>query len=279
MLALTVADNLRIGSIPRPVILVAGFVLGTAAGSVLVIGTGSYLDWPPLWGLTWGGLVAFVYFKRRRDEELAAALHATKLAQVDLKRKAVEAELQLMQAHVEPQFLLDTLRRVGKLYETDPLAADRTLESLIVYLRAALPQMRTSSSTLGREVELAKAYLEIEKTCRDDQFDFAFDIPERLAPAMFPPMVVLPLIDALTPRHHSSSDYDGALRAEARSNNGSLDVILTHTGRYDGDTRAKCEEISGRLTALYGADGKLQFDMLEPRGSVATVSVPYVAAA
>ena len=154
MLALTVADNLHISRFPRTVLLVVALVLGTIVGSVVVMTSGSYLDWPPVWGLTWGGLVAFVYFKRRRDEELAAALHATQMAQVELKKKALESQLQVMQAQVEPQFLFTTLRRVGDLYETDRPSADRMLDNLILYLRAALPQMRTSSSTLGQEVRL-----------------------------------------------------------------------------------------------------------------------------
>jgi hypothetical protein len=67
MLALTVADNLQIYRIPRTVLLVAAFVLGTAVGSVVVMTSGSYADSPPAWGLVWGGLIALVYFKRRRD--------------------------------------------------------------------------------------------------------------------------------------------------------------------------------------------------------------------
>ena len=197
MLALTIADNLHIFRIPRAVLLVVALVLGTVAGSVVVMTSGIYGDWPPVWGLTWGGLLALVYFKRRRDEELAAALHAAQLAQVELKKKALESQLQLMQAQVEPQFLFNTLRRVGDLYETDRPVADRMLDDLILYLRAALPQMRTSSSTLGQEVQLARAYLNIERTRLQERSDFAFDIPEHLTSAAFPPMVLLPLIEAL----------------------------------------------------------------------------------
>src|SRR5206468_3073302 len=178
MLVLTVADNLHISRVPRTVLLVAALVLVTIVGSVVVMTSGTYGDWPPVWGLTWGGLLALVYFKRRRDEELAAALHATQLAQVELKQKALESQLQLMQAQVEPQFLFNTLRKVGDLYETDRPSADRMLDNLILYLHGVLPQMRTSSSTLGEEVQLAQAYLNVERIRLRERFDFAFDVPE-----------------------------------------------------------------------------------------------------
>jgi hypothetical protein len=275
MLALTVADNLHISRVPRAVVLAVALVLGTAAGSVVVMASGSYGDWPPVWGLTWGGLLAFVYFKRRRDEELAAALHATQLAQVELKRKALESQLQLTQARVEPEFLFNTLRRVGELYDTDHPAADRMLDNLILYLRAVLPHMRTRTSTLGQEVQLAQAYLNIERIRLHDRLDFAFDVPEKLASATFPPMVLLPLIEALAVRAQSGSDYDGALRTKARANDGKLRLTLTHTG----DARAalgELESICARLTALYGADGNLEVRPLKPRGTIAALHVPYV---
>jgi LytS/YehU family sensor histidine kinase len=122
---------------------------------------------------------------------------------------------------------------------------------------------------------LAAAYLSIERNRGRGELDFAFDIPERLASATFPPMVLLPLIEALAVPAHSGSDYDGALRAEARASDGNLELTLAHTG----DDRAAPGELAticGRLTALYGADGKLEVRPLRPRGTIAALHIPYV---
>ena len=275
MLALTIADNLHVSRVPRTVLLVFALVLGTTVGSAVVMASGDYLDWPPVWGLTWGGLLAFVYFKRRRDEELAVALHAAQLAQVDLKKKTLESDLQVMQAQVEPQFLFNTLRRVGDLYETDRPSADRMLENLILYLRAALPQMRTSNSTLGQEVRLAQAYLNIERIRTHGKLDFAFDIPDRLVSAAFPPMVLLPLIEALALRGHNLVRDRGVLCAAALAGEGSLKITLTRTWDSRPDV-AEIQHIRGRLKALYDADGKLELAPLQPSGAVATMEVPLV---
>jgi LytS/YehU family sensor histidine kinase len=149
------------------------------------------------------------------------------------------------------------------------------LDNLILYLRAVLPQMRTSSSTLGQEVQLAQAYLNVERIRLHDRLDYAFDVPEQLASATFPPMVLLPLIEALAMHAQSGSDYDGALRTEARVNTGKLELTLAHAG----DARpaaGELENICDRLTALYGGDGKLEVVPLRPRGTIATLHVPYV---
>ena len=158
---------------------------------------------------------------------------------MELQKKALESHLQLMQAQVEPQFLFNTLRRVGDLYETDPSSADRMLDNLILYLRAALPQMRASTSTLGQEVRLAQAYLNIERIREHGRLDFAFDIPDRLVSAAFPPMVLLPLIEAIALRGRGSADDIGALRAEARADAGTLKLTFSAYAGAFAPTPAK----------------------------------------
>jgi LytS/YehU family sensor histidine kinase len=149
------------------------------------------------------------------------------------------------------------------------------LENLILYLRSVLPQMRTSSSTLGQEVRLAQAYLNIERIGLRERLHFAFDIPEDLTSAAFPPLVLLPLIEALAVRAETGSDYEGELRAEARANSGNLQLTIA----YAGNARCHLGELQQtrlRLTALYGANGKLGVEALSPRGTIARLSVPHV---
>ena len=278
MLALTVADNLRISWIPRTVVLIIALVVGTALGSAIAMTTGPYAVSPPVWGLTWGGLLALIYFKRRRDEELAAALHATQLAQAELKKKALGSRLQLMQAQVEPQFLFNTLRRIGDLYESDRSSGDRMLENLIVYLRAALPQMRTTSSTLGQEVQLVQAYLNIERLRTRNQLDSTFEIPAHLTPITFPPMVLLPLVEALALRGRNAIDESEALRVEAFAQPGVLKLTVAVTRAHDSKSASNAvEAIRSRLVALYGDTGRLRVEMRKPSGAVAAVELPHAA--
>jgi hypothetical protein len=50
-----------------------------------------------------------------------------------------------MQARVEPPFLFNTLAQVKRLYEMDATLAQRMLDDLVAYLRAAMPHMRDTS--------------------------------------------------------------------------------------------------------------------------------------
>ena len=77
------------------------------------------------------------------DIQAAPKLHKRNVAldRARIERQTQESRLQAMQATIEPEFLFDTLAHVESLQASDPKGAARMLDDLIVYLRAALPQL------------------------------------------------------------------------------------------------------------------------------------------
>ncbi len=130
------------------------------------------------------GLCISVFFLLRfREARAAEALHKAESERLLLAKQAMESELKLMQAQIEPHFLFNTLASVQFLTETDPPQASRLLGHLLSYLRAALPQMRSASATLGQEIEFAEAYLNILRMRMGARLDFGIDVPDALRTA------------------------------------------------------------------------------------------------
>ena len=121
----------------------------------------SQFAWTAFSGFTSGTLVSLFFLIKFRESHAQAQILKAEADRNLLSKQAVEAELKLMQAQVEPHFLFNTLASVQFLVETDPPQAARMLGHLLEYLRAALPQLRSDSATLGQEVDLAQAYLSI----------------------------------------------------------------------------------------------------------------------
>ena len=104
-------------------------------------------------------LLFFAHLQRSRaHEEAAARLAAAQPAQREAQRRLVHARLQAVQARIDPQLLFDMLDAVRRSYEDDASRAERLLDELIAFLRAALPRLRSASSSVPREAELARAY-------------------------------------------------------------------------------------------------------------------------
>jgi Histidine kinase len=150
-----------------------------------------------VWYYAATGILFAAYFAvRDRDAATARLAHAAELERGSVQRAVMESRLKVVQARVEPELLFDVLADVQRLYAIAPQKADALIDDLIVYLRAALPQMRGHSSTLGREAALAAAYVKVTPAARDGTLAYAQRIPDALSDLPFPPMVLLPLVHA-----------------------------------------------------------------------------------
>ena len=82
-----------------------------------------------------------------------------------------------MQAQIEPHFLFNSLASIRRLYETDPVAGRSMLQHLSRYLAASLATLREPRSTLGRELALAVAYLNVQQIRMGSRLAIEVDVP------------------------------------------------------------------------------------------------------
>jgi len=201
-------------------------------------------------------------------------------AEEGLKRQLAEAQLKTMQAQVEPHFLFNTLASVDYLIETDPARASRMQKNLIQYLRAALPQMRQGSSTLGQELALCRSYLEILKVRMDERLQFTITMPAGLSNAAFPPMMLQTLVENSIKHGLEPKPDGGTLNLNAAVVDGMVRVSVSDTGlgfgvAGAGGTGVGLNNIRERLLAMFGSRARLTIEPNHPTGTIATIEVPY----
>ena len=76
-----------------------------------------------------------------------------------IEKQALEANLRMLQAQIEPHFLFNTLANVVSLISPAPDKAKHMLEDFIDYLRSSLRATRSDRLTLGQEIALIESYL------------------------------------------------------------------------------------------------------------------------
>ena len=180
-------------------------------------------------------IAAFVLIRaiatlRNREVAQRMALLKADAERERLARQGVQAELKLLQAQVEPHFLFNTLANVRHLVQTGSPDALAMLDHLIHYLRTSLPEIRSESSTLGREAELARAYLEILRLRMGGALEIAIDIPPDLAPTPFPPLMVMTLVENAI-KHGVAPQGRGRVYVSASAGGGKLRVVVEDDGR------------------------------------------------
>jgi len=279
----------------RPILRLAVSVLvGTLIGVGLTILIKGYtleyvasradsFAWNVFTGFANGLFVSLFFYVKNRETQAAAALHRAEADRHLLSKQAVEAELKLMQAQVEPHFLFNTLASVQYLTETDPPAASRLLGHLIDYLRAALPQLRASSTTLGQEVRLAEAYLSILRTRLGARLAFTVDVPADLAQHPFPPNLLISLVENAVKHGIEPSATGGTVAVRAWPDGAAVVVTVEDTGRGLADAPrgpaggVGLSNVRERLAALYGTQGQFSLESVAPSGTRATLRIPLAA--
>src|SRR5262245_58388820 len=132
----------------------------------------------------------------KRRAELTARQATKRADNEQLERTVLEARMQALQAQIEPHFLFNTLASIDELIQTDPPRASKMQQSLIRYLRSALPQMRDGSrSTLGQQVDLCRAFLEIMAVRMEERLQPSVNVPDGLKSAVFPSMMLQTLVE------------------------------------------------------------------------------------
>jgi len=231
-----------------------------------------------------GLFVSLFFLLKFRESRAEAALHRTESEQQRLAKLALESELKLMQAQVEPHFLFNTLASVQYLTETDPPQASRLLGHLLAYLRAALPQLRSASTTLGQEIDLAEAYLNILKMRMGPRLAFETDATSDLRAHSFPPGLLISVVENAVTHGLEPRAEGGTVRIEARRQGDRLAVTVADTGAglATAGTRpgqgVGLANVRDRIAAFYGAQGRFSLVEGTPRGARATIEIPFAEA-
>jgi LytS/YehU family sensor histidine kinase len=215
----------------------------------------------------------------KRRAELTAS-EATKRAETEqLERSVLEARMEALQAQIEPHFLFNSLASIDQLIQTDPPRASRMQQSLIRYLRSAIPQMREGSrSTLGQQVDLCAAFLEIMAMRMEGRLQPVVSVPEGLKSALFPPMMLQTLVENAIKHGLEPKPEGGRLEIGAEVVDGQLAVRVLDTGvgfMPKGEGGVGLANVRERLKVLYKDRAELIISVPPAGGTCATIRIPY----
>ncbi len=215
----------------------------------------------------------------KRRAELTAT-QATKRAETEqLERTILEARMEALQAQIEPHFLFNTLASIDQLIQTDPPRASRMQQSLIRYLRSAMPQMRDGSRpSLGQQVNLSSAFLEIMAMRMEERLVPVVNVPDGLKSAVFPSMMLQTLVENAIKHGLEPKAAGGRLEINAEVVDGQLAVHVLDNGMGfmpKTDDGVGLANIRERLKALYNGRAELIISVPPAGGTCATIKVPY----
>jgi len=234
---------------------------------------------PILFTVLVGGLGLHYYATR---EQLAREAAARSEAQ----RLAIESQLRLLRAQLEPHMLFNTLANVRSLVREDVDRAESMIDQLIVYLRSALAASQTESVSLGREFAQLRAYLDIMALRMGPRLAYRLELPAALERTEVPPMLLQPLVENAIKHGLEPKVGQGSIEVIARAMPTGIEIRVSDSGLGlppdddDGpsarpaNTSYGLQHVRDRLCALYGSAARLSLERRDPTGVSAVVFIP-----
>ena len=228
--------------------------------------------------LIYGGTLTVVLYLVTRERRTSAALREASLARVALDRQLAEAQLQALQAQIEPHFLFNTLANIKGLYRTEHAEGRQLLHDFSDYFRAALPQMRETASTLRRELALSLAYLRVLQVRMGERLKVEVLVADELLDARVPPMMLSTLVENAIKHGLNPLPQGGIVRICAERDGAGIKICVEDTGAGFQKKRGfgiGLANTRARLATLYGDAAQLSIRPNVSGGVVAEIALPF----
>lgn len=279
--------------LPRWVLQVVGVGLAIPIATFTIYMLSTKSGAPPFWEVSdrmegfsalmsvglflapWCALGALVRQKEALAREQALAFD---LERSEFERQALDARLHLLQAQVAPHFLFNTLANVQALVDAGSSQASAVLRSLVAYLRAAVPRLNEPATTLGQELQLVQAYLELMHMRMPDRLQFELHVDTAALALRCPPMTLLTLVENAVRHGIDPSEEGGRIEIHVQRSGERCRVRVSDTGvglRVTGSGLGTgLATLKERLRLIFGDDARLELKVQRPRGVTAELEFP-----
>jgi hypothetical protein len=235
-------------------------VLGTAAAIMLLV-----------WGLA--SVRRLVLEHQLERSRLAAERDAA-------AREAAQAQLQLLQAQIQPHFIFNTLATLQHWVDHGDARAPGLLRALSAFLRASTECLARDAVSLAEEGALVTHYLAIMQARLGERLSFAVEIDAAANRHALPPGLLLTLVENAVEHGIEPALAGGSIEVRAAADGGRLHIDVADTGVGLGPAPAPggvgLANTRARLTRRYGDAAQLQLRQRPQGGCIASIELPLV---
>jgi two-component sensor histidine kinase len=231
-----------------------------------------------------GTLIAGLFFAWQTHADARAAAAAAALRAERAERLELEAQLAALRAQLDPHLLFNALNAVAALIPTDAEAAERTLLRLAELYRSLLAASRSELHPLEHELDICRAYLDVERARFAERLAVSIEIAAGLDPRRVevPVLILQPLVENAVTHGLAGRARGGALCVRARASGDQLELEVEDDGVGLGHSSRRgaglaLETTRQRLRLRYGEAAALELAPAPGGGTRALLRLPRVA--
>jgi hypothetical protein len=203
----------------------------------------------------------------------------------EMQRLVSQAELRALQSQINPHFLFNALNTLYGIIPRAAAGARRTVLNLAEIFRYFL-QSERAFIPLSDELQIVRAYLDIERLRLGPRLEVEIDVDEAALPVLIPILSVQPLVENAIKHGLSTKPGPGLLRLKVKMVDEEAHITVEDTGsgidsRSNGPGAARAgvglANVKRRLRLCYGPDADLVIES-SPEGTKVQFAIPAAAA-
>jgi hypothetical protein len=209
--------------------------------------------------------------------EIAGKLES--LRQEEMTRLVSQAELRALQSQINPHFLFNALNTLYGTIPRESATARRMVLNLADIFRYFLQSDKTFV-TLAEEMQIVRAYLEVEQSRLGDRLAVKIQVDDAAMPVTIPVLSIQPLVENAIKHGVAQRTEPGFVRITAIYGREGLRVTVENSGAPRGESvpgaGVGLENVRRRLAICYGSASDLRID-IQTETAIVELRIPAAA--
>ncbi|WP_420795387.1 histidine kinase [Desulfofalx alkaliphila] len=210
------------------------------------------------------------------------------LAELDRQTQLVtKAELDALQAQINPHFLFNTLNTISMFIRTDPETARRLLQRLAAFFRHSLKR-RGHLVTFEEELEYLHHYLVLEKARFREKLRIKKEIDSEVLKYKIPVLTLQPLVENSIRHGITPKVEEGTVKLTAKISDGEIHIAVHDDGvgiqpemlskvlkpGFGSGSGVGLSNVHERLKILFGEEYGITITSTPGKGTSVFVRIP-----
>jgi two-component system LytT family sensor kinase len=228
----------------------------------------------PWYWYMWGPIIVanIFYFLSREGKQISRKISDQEFQLLNLEKLKTRAELDALQARINPHFLYNSLNSIASLVHEDPDKAEEMTLLLSKLFRYTTGRKTNDYfDTIENELEMVATYLQVEKVRFGERLRFTVEVTDRALKELHVPKFILqPIVENAIKHGVAKLAEQGAIVVRIYEEDEWLHLCVHDNGPPFSETMGAgygMRSIQDKLKLLYGDAARLELHN-EPRKSV-----------
>lgn len=208
-------------------------------------------------------LIANVFlYVLQQGRQLSRKLSEQEFQLLNLEKLKTRAELDALQAKINPHFLYNALNSIASLVHENPDKAEEMTMLLSKLFRYSTGRDGELFSTLAEELEMVQTYLQVEQVRFSNRLAFSVEIADpALNQLKLPQFLLQPIVENAIKHGIAKRADSGRIDVRIYEKNGELHLCVHDNGPAFPDDMSGgygLRSIQDKLNLLYGTDARVE---------------------